>query len=192
MRDGLADGLARVRERVDALRGRSGDGSGGRYVLLPSGAGRRRRLAEVGAVAGVVVVVLAFVGATMAMRSSSAPSTPDGPGLPAPAEFSEQHSGPAAPPGPSTTVALPEPTGADRTGRGRPLPSAAGTSGPSGTPTLPAPTTRVSASVPPVTRPPVVTTPPVTTTPPPVTESPTPSPTPSPTTDPPVPPGGLP
>jgi hypothetical protein len=189
MKDGLADGLARVRERVGALRGRDA-GSGDRYVLLPSGAGRKRRLAELGAVAGVVVVVVAFVSAAMALRPSSAPSGPSGPGLPAPTEFSVQQSLSPSPSGTSTTFVPPGPVGSDPTGRGRPLPSATGTSGPSGTPTLPATTTRASASVPPATKPPVVTPPPSSASPTPsVTVSP--SPTAEPTTEPP-PPVGLP
>lgn len=192
MKDGLTDGLARVRERVGALRGRDG-GSGDRYVLLPTGTGRRRRLAEIGAVAGVVVVVVAFVGATMALRSSSAPPRPDGPGLPAPSEFAVPQSGSPAPSGSTTTVVQPGSTGSVPTGRGRPLPSATATDGPTGTPTLPAPgTTRASLPVPPVTKPPGPT--PTTTSPAPPTptETATTSPTPEPTTDPPVPPGGLP
>ena len=81
----MRDGLARVRDRVATLRGRDSTGSGDRYVLLPSGAGRRRRLAEIGAAVGIVVVVLAFVGVTMALRpTSSSSQQPDGPGLPAP------------------------------------------------------------------------------------------------------------
>jgi len=67
MKDGLADGLARVRERVSTLRGGGDSPARDRYVLLASGSGRRRRLAEIGAAAGAVVVVLAFVGATVAL-----------------------------------------------------------------------------------------------------------------------------
>ena len=94
----MRDGLARVRERVGALRGQDSSGARDRYVLLPSGAGRRRRLAEVGAAVGIVVVVLAFVGATVALRptSSSSPE-PDGPGLPAPTEIVRSSTGSTAP-----------------------------------------------------------------------------------------------
>ncbi|HST65205.1 MAG TPA: hypothetical protein VLM05_08450, partial [Mycobacteriales bacterium] len=68
---------------------------------MPSGGGRRR-MAELGAVAGVVVVVAAFVGAAIALRPSSAPSAPTGPGLPAPTEFSVQQSLSPSPSGTST------------------------------------------------------------------------------------------
>ena len=116
MRDGLARRLARVKERVGSLRGRGE--SGDRYVLLPAGAGRRRRLAEVGAAAGVVVVVLALVGATVALRSSSSdsPSTP-GPGLPAPTEFAVPPSGSISPTGSAADArARPGWPGPDRAG----------------------------------------------------------------------------
>ena len=46
MKDGLADGLARVRERVSTLRGGGDSPARDRYVLLASGSGRRRRLAD--------------------------------------------------------------------------------------------------------------------------------------------------
>jgi hypothetical protein len=188
MKDGLADGLTRVRARVAALRGRGG-GSGDRYELLPSGAGRNRRLAELGAVAGVVVVVVAFVGAAIALRPSAAPSGPSGPGLPAPTEFSVQQSLSPSPSGTSVTFVPPGPTGSDPTGRGRPLPSSTFSAGPTGAPTSAAPTTRASATVPPKTKPPVVTPPPSPASPS-VTPTPTPTPTVEPTTDPP--PVGLP
>lgn len=187
MKDGLADGLARVRERAGALRGR-GAGSGDRYVLLPSGEGRNRRLAELGAVAGVVVIVVAFVSAAIALRpSSSAPTGPPGPGLPAPTEFSVQQSLSPSPSGTSVTYVPPERTGSAPT-VGRPLPSATLSAEPTGTPTSAAPPTRASATVPPVTKPPVVTTPPPSASPS-VTPSATPSPTVDPTTDPPPPVG---
>ena len=184
MKDGLTDGLARVRERVGALRGRGG-GSGDRYVLLPSGAGRNRRLAELGAVAGVVVVVVAFVSAAMALRPSSSPSAPPGPGLPAPTEFGVRLSGSPSPSGTSVTFVPPGPTGADPTARDRPVPTASGTFTPTGTPTSGAPTTRASATVPPVTRPPVVTPTPTPPSPTPTPTTTSPSPTVDPTTDPP-------
>ena len=185
MKDDLADGLARVRERVGSLRRRGG--SGDRDVLLPSGAGRDRRLAELGAVAGVVVVVVAFVGAAMALRPSSAPAGPSGPGLPAPTEFGVQQSLSPSPSGTSVTFVPPGPTSTDPTGRGRPLPTTRYSSGPTGTPSSSAPTTRASATVPPVTKPPVVTPPPPSATPS-VTPSATPSVSATPTTATPPPP----
>jgi hypothetical protein len=184
MRDGLADGLARVRERMSTLRGRGEPGESAardRYVLLPAGAGRRRRLAEIGAAAGAVVVVLAFVGATVALRptSSSSPE-PNTPGLPAPTESVQSSSGSSAPassPAPAAPTA--RPTG------GLPLPTTRYTPGATATasPTTPAPTTKPAKPAPPRT------TPPRTTPPPSATVSPSPSPTPSPTdtTEPPAP-----
>ncbi|HEV7654030.1 MAG TPA: hypothetical protein VGP36_04720 [Mycobacteriales bacterium] len=184
MKDGLADGLARVRERVDALRGRDG-GSGDRYVLLSPGAGRRRRVAEVSAMAGVGVVVLALVGATIALRpSSSAPPAPNGPGLPVPAEFTESPS--STPSASSSVIVVPGPTGGSFPQRPRSSSAPSGSS----TPTAPAATTRASATVPPATHP-TVTTPPATTpVPPPTTVPPTVPPTDEPTTEPPPPPPG--
>lgn len=143
--------------------------SGALSRLVPAGPGGRRRVAEVGAIAGVAVVVLAFVGATVALRPASAPTPgPDGPGLPAPAEVVGTEPGTATPSGTSTVVVpgRPDPTSTspwpDRTGS----PSAS----PTGTPTSPAPgTTRAPA-------PGATSTVPV---PPTVTVSPTPSPTPS-------------
>jgi hypothetical protein len=178
----MRDGLARVRERVAALRGADSSGSRDRYVLLPADAGRRRRLAEIGAVVGIVVVVAAFVGATVALRptSSSSPQ-PDGPGLPAPTEVVSSAAGSTAPASSPTPSALPgRPTGEpERTGYRPPSPTATDPGGP----TTPAPTTRVSAPVPPRTTPPR-TTPPAS-----PTASPSPSetasPSPSPTTEPP-------
>jgi hypothetical protein len=183
MKDRLADGVARVRERVDALRGRDGR-TGNRYVLLPAGAGRRRRIAEVGAVAGAVVVVLAFVGATVALRPSSSSSPkPDGPGLPVPTEaVSSVPGSPSAPPS-STAVTVPvDPSDPVSTGRFTPTPTATGTG--SASPTGPAPTTRASVTAPPHTTPPHTTassTPTPTATP---TDTSTPTPTETPTTDP--------
>ena len=140
--------------------------------LVPTAPGGRRRVAEVGAVAGAVVVVLAFVGATVALRPSSAP-TPDrgGPGLPAPAEVVGTGPRTAVPSGTSSTVPVPgrqDPSTAaswpGRTGSASPTPS--------GTPRSPAPDpTRAPAPGPTSTVP----------TRPTPTVSPTPSPTPSPT-----------
>ncbi len=181
MRDGLADGLARVRERVSTLRGRGESTSPDRYVLLPAGARRRRRLAEIGAAVGAVVVVLAFVGATVALRptSSSSPQ-PDTPGLPAPTEAADSPTESTAPANSSAPAVPPDrSTGAvpARTTRYTPTPSATATA----SPTTPAPTTEASIPSPPRTTAPRTTPPP----------SPTVSPSPSPsvtTTPPPGPP----
>ena len=150
MRDGLADGLARVRERLSTLRGRGESTPRDRYVLLPTGSGRRRRLAEIGAAVGAVVVVLAFVGATVALRptSSSSPQ-PDTPGLPAPTEVVQSPTGSSATPSSSATaVATDRPTGAapPRTTAPRTTapPSATVSPSPSPTPT-PTPTTEPPA-----------------------------------------------
>ena len=161
--------------------------SGDRYVLVPGGPGRRRRLAEIGSVAGTAVVVLALVGATVATRQTSSDAPEDGPGLPAPSEYAGKTTA-----APGTTAATGAPTGPRTTvyvssvPTGRPLPT--GTVVRSGTPTLPAPgTTRASAprTTVPVPPPVVPTTtvpvpPPTTTTPPPPTTEP------PPTTDPPT------
>jgi hypothetical protein len=170
MKDRLADGVARVRERVDALRGR--ETGGDRYVLLPAGAGRRRRIAEVSTVAGVVVIVLAFVGVTVALRPSSS-AQPDGPGLPAPTEAVSSLVGSPSASVPSTSVPVPTGPGAPvNTGRFTPTATATGTGCASPTAT---PTTRASVSSPPRT------TPPRTTVPSTPTATPTPSATVSPT-----------
>jgi hypothetical protein len=179
MRDGLADGLARVRERVSTLRG-DGDSPGrDRYVLLPAGSGRRRRLAEIGAAAGAVVVVLAFVGATVALRPTSSPQ-PDTPGLPAPTESLPSVS-PSSAPATASTSAVPtgRPTvGAPpQTTRYTPSATAAAPA------TTPAPTTTATTPAPPRTTPPR-TTPPPSATP---TTTPTATPTATPTTEPPAP-----
>ena len=160
--------------------------------MLPDEARGRRRVAEVGAVAGVAIVVLALVGATVALRPTSAPpTTPEGPGLPVPVEVLTPASTSAAPTGTASSspvIVVPGPTG--RTPY-EPLPTRRRLPTVSGSPTSPAPSTsRASA---PVTTPPPATKPP--------TPSPTPSPSPSPTasastssapptdpTDPPVPP----
>ena len=142
----------------------------------------RRRLAEAGAAAGVVVVGLALVGATLAFGrpESAAP----GPGLPAPVESVAG----ADPVGPST-VSQPD--------RGSTATSSAPTRIPSRpappvyeptasavtTPSAP-PTTTVSAPVRPTTPRPTTPSPTPTPTPSPTT---TPTPTPEPTTDPPGP-----
>jgi hypothetical protein len=165
---------------MSMLRGRGESTTRDRYVLLPAGSGRRRRLAEVGAAAGAVVVVLAFVGATVALRptSSSSPQ-PDTPGLPAPTEAVHSPTGSSAP-ATSSASAMPtdEPTGAAPQRTTRYTPSATATAAP----TTPAPTSTAST-------PPPRTTPPRTTPPPSATATPSPtlSPTPTPTTEPPAP-----
>jgi hypothetical protein len=134
--------------------------------LPPAG---RRRLAELGAAAGVVAVALALVGATLTFGRPA--TTPPGPGLPAPAEESVITTDPtgrstAPRPGPGSTAGS---TVARVPGRPAPtvyVPPASGAATPSAVPT-----TRVSA--------PVLTPTPRPTTPPP-TPSPTPAPTPSP------------
>ena len=111
----MRDGLARVRERVATLRGRDSSGSRDRYVLLPAGTGRRRRLTELGAAAGIVVVVLAFVGATVALRPTSSPSPqPDGPGLPVPTEVVRSAAESTAPASSSAPPVLPDRPSGDR------------------------------------------------------------------------------
>jgi hypothetical protein len=181
MRDGLADGLARVRERVSTLRGRGESTPRDRYVLLPAGSGRRRRLAEIGAAAGAVLVVLAFVGATVALRptSSSSPQ-PDTPGLPAPTEAVQSPIGSGSSTSSSATaVPTDRPTGGAPPLTTRYTPSATATA----SPTTPAPSSKASTPAPPRTTAPRTTPPPSAT----VSPSPSPSPTPPPTTEPPAP-----
>ena len=181
MRDGLPDGLARIRERVSTLRGRGESTPRDRYVLLPAGSGRRRRLAEIGAAVGAVVVVLAFVGATVALRptSSSSPQ-PDTPGLPAPTEAVHSPTGSSATASSSAT-AMPtdHPTAAAPSRATRYTPSATAT----GSPTTPAPSSKASTPAPPRTTAPRTTPPPSPT----VSPSPSPTPSPTPTTEPPAP-----
>jgi hypothetical protein len=177
----MRDGLARVRERVSTLRGRGESTSRDRYVLLPAGSGRRRRLAEIGAAVGAVVVVLAFVGATMALRptSSSSPQ-PDTPGLPAPTEAVHPPTGSSSSTSSSpTAVATNRPTGAAPPQTTRFTPSATATA----LPTTPAASSKASTPAPPRTTAPRTTAPPSAT----VSPSPSPSPTPTPTTEPPAP-----
>lgn len=121
--------------------------------LLPDGPGRRRRMAEAGAVAGVAAVVLAFVGATVALRPASAPTrAPSGPGLPVPVEEGAPGSGSATPAATTSPTAVPgypgrTPSSSYPAYTGVPAPGA------TGTPTSPAPsTTRASAPVPTATR----------------------------------------
>jgi molecular chaperone DnaK len=132
-----------------------------------------RRLAEVGAAAGVAVVVLAFVGAAMAMGGGD--DGGEAPGLPAPYENSAGEGG--ALPGPVTTTAPSVAPSTTATGR----PASTGvyvprpTMSPTTTSPVPAPTTS-RASVPvTTTKPGTPTPPPATTTPPPVTVTPTPT-----------------
>ena len=181
MRDGLADDLARVRERVSTLRGGGESPVRDRYVLLPAGPGRRRRLAEIGAAAGAVVVVLAFVGATVALRPTSSPQ-PDTPGLPAPTE-SLQSVSPSSASATASTSAVPtgRPTAGapPQTTRYTPsVPAAAAATTPA-----PAPTPTATTPAPPRTTPPR-TTPPPSATP---TATATATPTATPTTEPPAP-----
>jgi hypothetical protein len=175
----MRDGLARVRERVSTVRG-NGDSPGrDRYVLLPAGSGRRRRLAEIGAAAGAVVVVLAFVGATVALRPTSSPQ-PDTPGLPAPTESLPSVS-PSSAPATASTSAVPigRPTVGAPPQTTRYTPSATATA----PATTPAPTTTATTPAPPRTTPPR-TTPPPSATP---TATPTATPSATPTTEPPAP-----
>lgn len=175
----MRDGLARVRERVSTLRGGGDSPARDRYVLLPAGSGRRRRLAEIGAAAGAVVVVLAFVGATVALRPTSSPQ-PDTPGLPAPTESMQSVSPSSAPATPSTS-AVPNgrPTAGAPPQTTRYTPSVTATA----PATTPAPTTTATTPAPPRTTPPR-TTPPPSATP---TTTPTATPTATPTTEPPAP-----
>lgn len=186
----MRDGLARVRERVSTLRGRGDSASQDRYVLLPAGAGRRRRLAEIGAAAGAVLVVLAFVGATVALRptSSSAPQ-PDAPGLPAPTEAVQSPIGSTTPAGSSAPAVSPDRPHGTAPSRATPYPPPAASATVTATATAPAPATSASTPAPPGTTAPHTTPPPsATASPVPTTPSTT---APTPTTPPPPPPGFL-
>ena len=154
----MKDGLARLRDRVA---GRD-DPTGSRYVLVPGGTGRRRRMAEVGAVAGIAVVVLAFVGATAVLRPSSAPTpAPSAPGLPVPTEMSGAPT--ALPPASSESSPVPVPaaTGLPTAVGRRPVTPTATSEPPPATTPAPA-TTRAPA---PGSTPTATPTPPVTSSP---------------------------
>ena len=202
----MKDGLGRRRERSDdeapadryvLLPGRTGlrrflpnlSGPGaalsrvvpGLNRLLPAGRpARQRQMAEVGAVAGVAVVVLALVGATVMLRpSSSPPPDPTGPGLPARPGGGPRGPGAAAPSGSSSPVLVPGPSGRAPSYSARPLPTGSPAYTATATATTPAPGTSPAPAPGPTTSvPPSATVPP----PPSPTVSPTLSPTPSPTT----------
>jgi hypothetical protein len=131
---------------------RSADPAGDEELapVVPAGPVRdRRRLAELGAVAGVVAVMLAFVGAAMALGRDDDPG--DAPGLPAPYETAAGGTG--QPPGPVTTTgtsAAPGPTSSPQRPSATWVPVPGRTVYPSSTVSLttaPAPTTsRASAT----------------------------------------------
>jgi len=130
----------------------------------------RRRLAELGAAVGVVLVALVLVGVTLTVGRSD--TAPPGPGLPVPAEELVQTTSSTGPssvpkPGPGSTASFsPVARIPGRPAQTVPVPIASGAT----TPAAP-PTTRVSVPVPPPT-------------PRPTTASPSPSPTPSPSPSP--------
>lgn len=178
----MIDGWSWFRERADAELGDTPPAPEDRLgdVLGRAGAVRRRRYAELGAAAGVVVVSLALVGATVSLgRVDRSPAEP---GLPAPNEVSAEitdGSSPTPAPGP-VRPADPTRSAAGNPSRGG-LPNRP-TSTPGGT-RIP-PTNRVSApaTTAPRTTPRPSATPTKPTTSPTVTSPPTPSPTtPSPT-----------
>jgi hypothetical protein len=182
----MRDGLARIRERVSTLRVRGNSASQDRYVLLSGGAGRRRRLAEIGAAVGAVVVVLAFVGATVALRptSSSAPQ-PDAPGLPAPTEAVQSPVGSTTPAGSSVPAVSPDRPARTAPSRTTPYTPPGASATATATTTTPAPTTSTTTAPPRTTAPRTTPPPSATASPAPTTPSTT---TPTPTGPPPPPP----
>lgn len=182
----MIDGWSWFRERADAELGDTPPAPEDRLgdVLDRAGAVRRRRYAELGAAAGVVVVSLALVGATVSLGRTD--RSPAGPGLPAPSEVSGEVTDGGSPtpaPGPvrpadPTRTGVASPSGGGLLGRptvgtgGARLPLTTRASAPMvTTTTTPRPsvaTTRptTSPTLPSTTTTPPPTTPPPTTTPP--------------------------